>query len=71
MSIVKRGQIKNVRKMRNQRLSYADYMKLALYDEQYGYYMQRKEKSDVQEILLQRATSDILLGMYSRACLFV
>ncbi|MCQ5364173.1 SAM-dependent methyltransferase [Anoxybacillus salavatliensis] len=45
MSIVKKGADKKMlEKMRNQRLSYADYMKLALYDEQYGYYMQQKEK---------------------------
>ena len=31
-------------KMRNKRLSYAEYMEWALYDERYGYYMQRKEK---------------------------
>ncbi|MBW7649823.1 class I SAM-dependent methyltransferase [Anoxybacillus sp. ST4] len=31
-------------KMKHKRLSYAQYMELVLYDEQYGYYMKRKEK---------------------------
>ncbi|MCX8001508.1 MAG: SAM-dependent methyltransferase [Anoxybacillus mongoliensis] len=45
MSIVKKGANKKMlEKMRNKRLSYAQYMELALYDEQYGYYMRRKEK---------------------------
>lgn len=45
MSIVKKGaNEKMLEKMRNKRLSYAQYMELALYDEQYGYYMRKKEK---------------------------
>lgn len=71
MSIVKKGaNEKMLEKMRNKRLSYAQYMELALYDEQYGYYMRKKKKLDAKGILLRRVTLGISLGMYLQMCLF-